>query len=348
MPFVYQVEDYKFIAIRTVIIKSVSLGFLFLFVKSENNLSEYIWIYSLTLAANNIANGISANRYAHISNRNLNCKKHIKSVMVLFAASCATEIYTLLDSTMLGVLCPSKYLGYYSNASRIVRASYGLIIAATAVYFPRLSYLYNSKDKSDYKETLKVDYELSMFLAFPATVGLVVLSSSIIPFLFGSDFDPAIFTLQMLSLLTVVFSLATVFGHTALIIYGRENRILLATITGSIANFILNSLLIPRFFQNGAAIASIISECIVTTILVCSSMRVVKIPLISRGIIKTVLASSLMAAFIFPISHLMMNNLIKIVLIFVVGIFTYAICSLLLKNPSMTMVCKKVFKKRGK
>lgn len=336
------VEDYKFIAVRTVIIKTFSLAFMFLTVKTKSDLSEYIWVYSLTLAANNIANGISANRYVHIRRTNLNCKKHIKAVMILFAASCATEIYTLLDSTMLGILCPSKYLGYYSNASRIVRASYGLIIAATAVYFPRLSYLYRKEDKTEYKLTLENDYELSMFLAFPAVAGLIGISGEVIPFLFGDDFTPAIFTLQMLSVLTVVFSVATVFGHTALIIYEKENRILIATIIGAIVNFTLNSFFIPRFEQNGAAFASIISECIVTTILLFSSLSIFKIRLLSSNIVKTFFASVAMFAAIYPIGLLPTKNIIKIIIAFLVGILVYALCSLLLKNKAMIMVLDKL------
>lgn len=102
--------------------------------------------------------------------------------------------------------------------------------------------------------------------------------------LFGTDFEPAGFTLRILSILIIVFTLATVFGHVPLVIYGKENVILVATIIGAVTNFSINSLLIPHYMNNGAAIASVVSEVLVTAILMYGSTRVMRIHILNNDI----------------------------------------------------------------
>lgn len=158
------VESFEFLAIRTVAIKLTALVAMFLLVKSKDDFLIYCLIYSLVTVANNLANGLHAHKYVHFTKKDLHFAHHMKPVMVLFAAAFATELYTLLDSTMLGIMCPSEYLGYYSNASRVARAAYGVIFAATAVYNPRLGYIYTTGNREDYKTCFQQYYNQAMFL----------------------------------------------------------------------------------------------------------------------------------------------------------------------------------------
>ena len=99
--------------------------------------------------------------------------------------------------------------------------------------------------------------------------------------LFGDSFSDGIETLRLLSFLIVVFTMATVFGHIGLIIYGKERVLLYAAILGAIVNFTLNQLLIPIYSHNGAAIASLISEILVAILLVYTSLKCCRIKLLS-------------------------------------------------------------------
>ena len=278
-------EDFRYLAIRSIVIKSLALLLMFLLVKDKSDILVYCLIYAGITVANNIWNSISTHYYAKWVFRHLNIRQHFVPVMTLFAAAFATEVYTLLDSTMLGVMCPSEYLGYYSNASRVVRASFGLVFAAIAVFNPRLNYVYNNRNREEYREMFQRFYNIGMFIAVPTAALLFILAPQVMLLLFGEAFAPGIFTLRLLAGLLVIFTMAAVFGHVGLIIYGRERYLLYAAILGAIVNFSLNQLLIPCYQHNGAAAASLASELLVTLFLLVASMRCCKISLVNARLL---------------------------------------------------------------
>lgn len=278
------VEDFRYLAYRSISIKLVALLLMFLTVKTRQDIMSYCMIYAGTTVANNIWNFASFRCYTHYVAHELDIRQHFRPVFTLFAAAFATEVYTLLDSTMLGVMCPPEYLGYYSNASRVVRASFGMVFAAIAVFNPRLNYLYQTGHLVEYKRLFQRFYHIGMYIAIPIAAALFILAPLVMTIMFGEAFAPAIMTLRMLACLIVFFTLASVFGHIGLIIYGKERVILLSALTGAVLNFMLNRMLIPLYMHHGAAVASLISECVITTLLVIISLKCCKIELFNRRI----------------------------------------------------------------
>ena len=275
-------EDFRYLAYRSIIIKVLALWMIFMMVKTRDDILIYCLIYAGITVANNFWNFLSAHRYVSYSYRHLDIRSHLSPVFTLFAAAFATEIYTLLDSTMLGVMCEPEYLGYYSNASRVVRASFGMVFAAIAVFNPRLNYLYKTENREEYRMMFQRFYDVGMYLAIPAATGLFVFAPWVMTLMFGEAFAPGIFTLRLLSFLIIIFTFASVFGHVGLIIYGKEKYLLIAAVAGAVINFMLNRVLIPSYMHQGAAMASLISECLITILLVAVSMKCCKVQLFNR------------------------------------------------------------------
>ena len=278
-------EDYRYLAYRSIVVKVMALLLMFLLVKTREDILVYCMIYAGITVANNIWSYVSSRNYVSFSAQDLDIRQHMSPVMTLFAAAFATEVYTLLDSTMLGVMCSPEHLGYYSNASRIARASFGMIFAIIAVFNPRLNYLYKSGSHEEYKTMFQRFYDIGMCVAFPVGALLFVLAPQIMTVLFGESFSEGIETLRLLSFLMAVFTMATVFGHIGLIIYGKERVLLYAAIMGAVVNFVLNQLLIPTYSHNGAAMASLISEILVAILLVYTSLKTCRINLINRKLL---------------------------------------------------------------
>ena len=318
-------EDFRYLAIRSILVKTVIVALIVTLVHSKEDLLLYAFLYASITIINNLCNAASFRRYASFQFDSLDLMQHVRPIIILFSAAVATDVYILLDSTMLGLMAPPEYLGYYSNSSRLVRASFGVIAAATGVFNPRLNYLYVSEDRSIFKHKLQQYYNSMLFLAVPAAVGLFVLSPQAIRTLFGDDFINGIPTLRILAFLIPVFSFATVFGHVCLIIYHEEKSLLYATITGAIINFTLNLFFIPRLLHNGVAVASVICEIIVTIILVVRSMRVVKVRLFNTALMKTVLASLLMVPFVLCCVWFIPNPFLCLPVAIFVGAISYLV-----------------------
>lgn len=289
-------EKFKYLAYRSIIVRTIALLLMFFMVKSREDVLIYCLIYACCTVMNNLWNFLVYRQYVNLSFSHLNFRRHISPVLILFSATFATEIYTLLDSTMLGFMCSKEHLGYYSNASKVSRACFYIIFAAITVFNPKLNYLYRNCHVSEYKNMLIRFYEAGMCLAIPITAVLFIFAPKIMPLMFGEAFIPGIQTLRILSPLIVIFTLAYVFGHVCLIIYGKEKSLFYAAILGAVSNFLLNQWLIPVYTHNGAALASLVSESLVASFLFFVSMNCCKVKLFTKKVSMVLLVTIIICA----------------------------------------------------
>ena len=267
--WLYQgLENYKYIAIRGTIMRILSFAMVVLFVRDKNDYLIYAFLLCIAVAGNYFVNFIHINKYVIFSYKNLNLKRHIKSISILVGSTIATEIYTMLDTIMIEFFYGERYVGLYSNATRFVRVIYSICIAFVATFYPKLSYYIKNDMRKEYNALLSRGLQVIRLIVMPCILGIVLLAKDIITILFGSSFIEATFTLRILSILILVFSLAYLMGHIFLISLGAESQILKATIIGAVMNLILNTVLIPLYKHNGAAAASILSEIAVTFIMI--------------------------------------------------------------------------------
>lgn len=283
--FYQGMEEYVYISVRSFIVKIASFGLMLLFVKDESDYLIYALILCIATAGNNLWNAWNLRKYISLDgirrskrgiavDTGLHIGRHMRPVMILLASSIATDIYTMLDSVMLEYYYGETNVGYYSNAVKIVRMTYTVVIALVAVFYPRISMCYKQKDYETGNALINRGTQILLLLALPCVAGLMATSGYVVPLLFGKAFDPAISTLRILSILILIFSIAYFLGHIILTATGMEKMILRATVTGAVVNVCANFALIPVLKQDGAAIASVLSEVVVTTILLVHAKNI--------------------------------------------------------------------------
>lgn len=95
----------------------------------------------------------------------------------------------------------------------------------------------------------------------------------------------------------------------------------------------LNSILIPYFAQNGAAVSSVISESVVTLLTFIFALRFVEIK-INKKVISSIVVSSIgMVGMICLIRFIFLNSNIELLLSIIVGGMAYLTLNILIKNP---------------
>ena len=185
--------------------------------------------------------------------------------------------------------------------------------------------------------------KLIFLIAVPCVVGIFTISNLLVPIFFGKSFMPAISTIKILSPLVFVFSIAYFLGHIVLMASGREKYILRATIAGAVTNFIINSVLIPSFKQNGAAIASVIAEIVVTLVLLIYSSSVFKLNISRRYFISVIFSSLIMGICAYTISMIKITNILKLLIAVLTGILVYFILLYILKNDLIIEIKKQLY-----
>lgn len=266
--FFQGIEEYSYIATRSIIIKIISFVTMLIFVKTRNDYLIYALILCLATSGNYILNAIVLKKYIKFQRVKLSFKKHLRPVFILLASTLATEIYTMLDTVMIEYYHGEVYVGYYSNVVKIVRMIYTVTIAMVATFYPRISQYIERKDFDSSNSLLNKGIKILLIFSLPFWIGLMLTSKNVVLILFGQEYAASITTLRLMSVLIVVFSVAYFLGHLILMASGNENKILVATVCGAIVNAVLNIILIPIFKHNGAAFASVFAEIIVTIVLI--------------------------------------------------------------------------------
>lgn len=283
-------EEYKYIAIRGFLIKALSVVLIFLVVKEQSDYVAYAGIYCLVLGGNNFVNCIGLKHRIHFTNRRLNLKRHLKPILILFATTIAIELYTMLDTTMLGIMCSDQVVGYYSYAMKTTKIIITVLTAATTVLLPRLSSTYHTS-KERYKSLANKGIEFLFSVSIPISIYMYFNAYDIVVFLYGNHYENAVETLKILALLIPFVSFSTYLGAQILCSANCEKDMLVAVSIGAITNIFMNAVLIPRFYQNGAAIASVASEFIV---MLCDAYFVkkkIKLHIPAKSVIVTIVTS---------------------------------------------------------
>ena len=334
-------EEFRYIAIRSFVVKMLSLVAIFVFVREKQDYIMYALISCLAIGGNNIYNIINLRKYGiKIVFDGLNLKKHINAVMVLLGSVIAIELYTLLDTTMIGFFCDSKAVAYYTNSMRLVKILITVVTAISGVLLPRLSYHHSLGEEEECGKIVSKVFTVLLFIFLPCEIGLILVSDQVIPILFGSSFIPACKTLRVCSLLICVLGFSNLFGTQVLLTYNQEKKLLITTIAGAVSNICLNLVLVPKYQQNGAAVASVISETIVTCMSVIFAIRYVTIKLSKTEIISMLFSAMIMGVGVWMIQRSGLGLVLKLGTSVSIGIVIYFIMNYLLKTPVMWDVMK--------
>ena len=133
--FFQGIEDYKYITVRTIIVKIISFIFLIIFVKEKSDICKYAIIVVFSLIGSNFFNIIRALKLVKLELKGLNIKRHLKGILIIFSMNLAISIYTNLDSVMLGSYGSKYALGIYSAASKMIHLILGIITNLSLLIF---------------------------------------------------------------------------------------------------------------------------------------------------------------------------------------------------------------------
>lgn len=266
--FLQGMEEFGKTVLRNVIFKLAGIIFIFVFVKSQNDLLVYAaGLVGLELLSN-ISLWFYLPRYINKPDlRNLHPCVNLKTVISLFIPTIAIQIYTVLDKTMIGIFSPgTAENGYYEQALKLSKMVLTLVTSLGTVMIPRIGYYFNHRENRNVEMYMYRGYNFVWFLGIPLTFGLIGISGNLVPWFLGAGYDKVIPLLCVLSFLVLAIGINNVTGMQYMIPTQRQNMFTLTVCIGAGVNFILNVFLIPVFYSIGAAIASVLAETVIALV----------------------------------------------------------------------------------
>lgn len=266
--FFQGIQEFKKVVMRNIIIKSLSIFFVFLFVQSNQDVSIYALCYVLPVLISNLSLWAYLPKYlTHVKCNKCVTLKHMIPLLTLFIPQIATEVYTVLDKTMLGIFASDiNQVGYYEQSSKIIKVLVYFITALGIVMLPQMSKLFVEGKTAEIQKNIKQSFQFVFFLGFPLMFGIIGVAGNFVPWFYGEGYTPVILLMSSISPIIVIIGISNVIGKQYLLPTRHQQTYTISVILGAIVNFILNLLLIPTYNALGASIATVAAELSVTII----------------------------------------------------------------------------------
>jgi len=265
--FYQGLSEFKYLSIRTILVRFCALIFLFLFVKTKNDVFWFFLLSVLILFINNSLDLLFLKNKIILDCYRLEIKKHLKPLFIIFISTIAISLYVLFDVIILGFLKDDYFVGLYSFASKINKVPVSLVLSVCVVFLPKLVFSYTNKNYEEFNHL--ANNSLQFIISFSIPIGLIILTTSnpIILLLSDQSFLDSAWSLRLLTPITLLIGLSYFFGMQVLLTVGQEKKIVYSVLAGTIISLVLNFSLVPILAEKGTAIANLISE---TTVVIIS------------------------------------------------------------------------------
>ncbi len=240
----------------------------------------------------------------------------VKNALPFWMTALFITLYFKIDTVMLSLMQNYVVTGWYSAAYKIIdmfsKAPFIVVIAL----FPAMSRLH-AKSKEVLRSVYKRSFYYLFMLAFPLGIGMWLIASRVILFIYKEAFSESAVVLQILVIALVFIFVNYLMGY---LLDSIKKQVLftIATGIGLFINVTLNLILIPLYSYIGASIATVITEVAVFGLLFYFTKKEGYPINLAEILPKPVMAGVIMGLFIsqFYMLHLFLLIFLSIIIYF--------------------------------
>ncbi len=255
--FFYGTEQFRLTTLRSLLIRALLIGAMFLFVHT----AEDLWLYTLIMSACFLLEQLLLlpfllKQVPPIRVTWQQIRPHIRPNWKLFLPLVALSIYNWMDKLMLGLMSGNDAVAVYNYADSIINLPKGIVAALGTVMLPRLARIAARRDLAACQQSLKESMNLISLGCCALCFGIAGVAPVCVPFFLGPEYSETIKLTIELALVMIPMSVVDVLQMQYLIPFEQEKIYTRSVALGAVANLILNSLFIPILGAEGAVIGT--------------------------------------------------------------------------------------------
>lgn len=273
------IENFKYITIRSIIIKLLYVISVFVFIKHTDDYVLYFILTIGTVVVNAIINMLYARKYVTLAPKEIFNTKYVKNNITLGIYTIMTSMYITFNVMYLGLVSDNTQVGYYTTAFKLYSVILGFFTAFTNVMLPRMSALIAEGNKGRFQELINKSFSVVAKFSIPMILCSIVLAPQIIYVLSGPGYEGAIIPMRIIMPAILFVGVAQVLAIQILMPMKKDRILLIASICGATISVILNVILVAKYHSVGSSIVLIICEMVVTLIYISVAKLYLKIDL---------------------------------------------------------------------
>lgn len=339
-------EEFRITVVRNTLVKIASLILIFTVVKTSNDLGKYI----LILGASQLVGNLTLWPYLRgnivwVSIRKWRPFKHFYPSLLLFIPTITTQVYLVLNRLMLGRMSTQADLGNFGQADKIVKFVLAVVTATGTVMLPHVANKFAKGDIKGVRNSLYSSFDFVSAISIPMMFGLMAIAKKFGPWFLGNQFELAGSVMFLEAPIIVFIAWSNVTGTQYLMPINRVKEFTTSVTIGAISNIVFNFLLIAKWGANGAAIATVGSEFLVSFSQLIMIRTTISWKHLFRGVWKYVLCGLVMYVIVNRICQTINMTIANLCLQVIIGVFVYII-GLLITRASIVEKANKILSKR--
>lgn len=256
-------EEFKFITIRTLIIKIMYVIAVFVFVRHSADYPIYYLLSVLMIVLNSFVNILYARNFVSLQINNIYIYNYIRPFFILGIYSLLTSMYTSFNVTYLGFVAGDTEVGYYTTATKLYHIFIALFTAFTGVMLPRMSSLIAESKIKDFKAMLSKAYNILFTFSIPLIAFTIIYAPYIIYIIAGKGYEGSIVPMRIVMPLMLIIGYEQIIIIQALMPLKKDNAIFRNSVLGAVMGCVMNLILVSSLKSIGSSIVWIVSEVIV-------------------------------------------------------------------------------------
>lgn len=253
-------ENFKFITIRTIIIKVLYVICIFLFIKDSGDYILYFGLTTLMVLINSIYNLLYSRKFVRLKFDKTNFRSLITPNLINGLYLFLNTMYMTLNVAVLGFVSTSAQVGYYTTSSKVFGIILAIYTAFTGVLLPRMSLLISEGRIEDFKKLIGKSIDVLITFSVPLVFVTTLLAPQIIRIIAGPGYEGAY--------LPAIISMPLIFvvGYEQILVVQiltplKEDKIkLFNSIIGACVGLLGNIVIVKYLLAVGATIVWATSE----------------------------------------------------------------------------------------
>ena len=168
--FFQGISDFKYVTMRSLIIRMIYVSCIFLFVRDTNDAAIYYSLSCATAVINAVVNWTHSKKFVRFNIKAVKIPLYIIPIISYGAYRILTSMYTSFNVTFLGSVTDDIQVGYYSTAVKLYTILLSVFSAFTTVMVPKVSELLNNGNHSQLERIANKTFDLVLSISIPIVI----------------------------------------------------------------------------------------------------------------------------------------------------------------------------------
>ncbi len=246
-------QKFKFITIRSLIVKILYVLGIFAFVHKPSDYDAYFYLSIGQVALNGLINWRFAQNFVSFKLNVRKCGQYFFPVLSMGVNSLLLSFYSTFNVLYLGMKSSTEAVGYYTTSIKL----YGILIAVISSYngvlVPYLNNLYGQGDLVKFRQVVEKTLPIVFITALPIIVIGIVFARDIIFLIAGKGYERSIYPFQIVLIQVLLVGIAQILENQILLAFKKYKEILISTLLSVSLAIAIIIIFVPQYAEIASA-----------------------------------------------------------------------------------------------